>query len=146
MSETPQTITEMNGDDVVAAYKSGRIDFSNLDFRNYLEISNCNLDDIMFRNCWLDGTFENVSMRNAIFANCCIKPCRFINCDLTFANFKGSEIDAIEFSNCKLTHACFDNARAYSNFVPQGVLPSWLGTRECETEQTDPPKRRSSAE
>lgn len=125
--DAPLKIVQLTAGEIVESYQLGKRDFSNLEFSNYLEFSNCNLDDIDFRKTYLDGTFKNVSLRNANFSFACIKSCIFRDCDLTFANFKESGIDAIEFSNCKLAHACFDNA---SGCIPIGELPSWIGARD----------------
>jgi uncharacterized protein YjbI with pentapeptide repeats len=124
MADLPNTntVTSMTSQELLAAYEAGRRDFSRLEFKNYLELSDCELDDIDFSSCWMDGRFRNVSFRNAKFFDACIKTCFFIDCDLTFANFKNAAIDAIEFENVLVTHACFDGASAYSSRVKPGEL------------------------
>ncbi len=128
MADLPNTdgVTAITSKELLAAYKAGRRDFSGLEFQSYLEFQDCELDDIDFSNCWLDGTFRNVSFRNARFFDACIKTCFFIDCDLTFANFKNAAIDAIEFENVLVAHACFDGASAYSCRVKSGELPVGL--------------------
>ena len=110
----------MTSQELLTAYEGGRRDFSGLEFTEYLYFDKCNLDDIDLSDCWLDGKFTNVSFRNAIFRGACIKTCMFIDCDLTFANFKSAALDASEFENVTATHACFDHASAHSSRVNPG--------------------------
>ena len=117
---TPSSLTS---DEIIKLYNEGKRDFRGLSFNNTLEFMDWNFDDIDFSNSWFDGTFLNVSLRNARFCLSSIKTVVFKDCDLTFANFKMAGLEATTFENCKIAHACFDSASVYEELGPGTVPP-----------------------
>ena len=120
---TKQNETFMTGDDLLAQYANGRRDFSNLSMKTYLTLDDCDLRDINFTNCWLDGSFKNSNLENAIFVDACVKTAFFNNANLNGADFSRAMIDATEFENAKIQSANFEGATAYSGTYRQGELP-----------------------
>ena len=117
------TRSELTVAEIVQLYLEGRREFRQLDFVNTLDFEGCNLDDVDFSKSFIDGTFENVSLRNPRFELTSIKTVDFKNCDLTFANFKKAGLEAATFEGCKISHACFDLASVYKTIEPDSVPP-----------------------
>ena len=121
-----QHATEMNAHELVALYNSGRRDFSNLEFLEYLDLDNAALPGISFRNCWLDGNFCNANLESADFSNSCIKTVDFHRTNLQNAIFRGAAIDATEFYDAIVDGADFQGATAHSHTFSPGELPCTL--------------------
>ena len=117
------TPSSLSSDEIIKLYNEGKRDFRGLSFNNTLEFMDWNFDDIDFSNSCFDGTFSNVSLRNARFCLSSIKTVVFKDCDLTFANFKKAGLEATTFENCKIAHACFDSASVYEELEPGTVPP-----------------------
>ncbi len=115
----------MTRDEVIAAYSSGRRDFTDVDLDlEHLDLSGLTLADADFTGCWVDASFDNSDLRNARFVNANVKGCTFVNANLTGADFRGSALEASDFEGAKLDSALFAGATAYGYTFVDGDLPT----------------------
>ncbi|MBL4906783.1 MAG: pentapeptide repeat-containing protein [Sneathiella sp.] len=68
--------------------------------------------DVSFHQCLLDyGNFEQQNLARIKVTECSARSLYFKECDLTHANFDGTDLRDASFENCKLGHADFSDAK-----------------------------------
>jgi uncharacterized protein YjbI with pentapeptide repeats len=104
----------MNREEILAAYASGRRDFSGLAVNEFLDLSALNLVDADFSDAGFDASFDDSDLRQAKFVNAYIKKCSFVRADLRGADFRGAGICAADFTGANLEGALFAGTYQYS--------------------------------
>ncbi len=124
MKQPQRQESSLEEDEIVRQYASGRRDFSNLQFLRYLDLREVDLPEIVFRNCHMEGNFNDSNLQRADFSFSYIKTVDFHRTNLIGASFCGAMIDAAEFCGAQLQDADFQGATAYQYIFSSGERPS----------------------
>lgn len=109
---------DMTVTDLISQVKDGKKHFSRIDFGEG-NISDCDLEGVVFEECLMLVEFSNVNLRHSRFIGCGIKTCVFDNVDLTNAEIMNCSVESVVFRDSNLEGLVFENNFSYGATLHQ---------------------------
>jgi uncharacterized protein YjbI with pentapeptide repeats len=113
--------------ELVARYKSGERDFSQLDLTDTPDhpLVGADLSGIILSEAFACCDFGGAILVGASFRDGNVKSSNFAEADLTNADFSGAALCGTTFKGAKLSGARFAGSYCYGYDMAEAELPSW---------------------
>lgn len=110
----PLEVARVSADELAIRVQAGEKFVNNVTIDNRdAVLQGQKFDGREFKDCFIDHSFKNCSLRNTVFKSCNLKTVVFEGCDMTGACIDGSSIEAMEVRHCILDGFVFGTNYAY---------------------------------